>query len=131
MPGAVEDVLLQRSPNSPYPVAGRYVALMVQDSGLGISATDLQQLFARRFRGDKGNSEIPGTGLGLAIVRDTLAALGGAIDVFSPAIALGPLGSSSDGTLPILAPNAPPTANEAIAAGTSVVLWIPLLDPTP
>ncbi len=127
MPGAVEDALLQRSPNSPYPAAGRYVALMVQDSGLGISAADLQQLFARRFRGDKGNSEIPGTGLGLAIVRDTLVALGGAVDVFSPAIALEAVGSSSDDGPPTLAP----IASEAITAGTSVVLWIPLLDPTP
>ena len=72
VPGAVEDALLQRSPNSQRPQFQPHVMIHIQDSGLGISTHDLQQLFSRRFRGDKTDSEIPGTGLGLAIARQII-----------------------------------------------------------
>ncbi|MGD1939486.1 MAG: sensor histidine kinase [Cyanophyceae cyanobacterium] len=122
VPGAVEDALLQRSPNSQRPQFQPHVMIHIKDSGLGISPEDLQQLFSRRFRGDKTNSDIPGTGLGLAIVRDTLEAIGGAIELFSPAIALEPfsitIGDHSCQTL------APTDIN--LSDGTSVILWLPL-----
>lgn len=123
-----------RSPNSKSPPSVPQVAVMVRDSGLGISAEDLHQLFARRFRGEKGDSEIPGTGLGLAIVRDTLEAIGGAIGVFSPAIAL-------EAQMPRL-PESPENiesfdgsessypklvfTEDGDTTGTSVILWLPI-----
>ncbi|MGD1849483.1 MAG: sensor histidine kinase [Cyanophyceae cyanobacterium] len=122
VPGAVEDALLQRSPNSQRPQFQPHVMIHIQDSGLGISTHDLQQLFSRRFRGDKTDSEIPGTGLGLAIVRDTLEAIGGAIELFSPAIALEPLSITlGDCSCQTLAP-----ADTNLSGGTSVILWLPV-----
>jgi signal transduction histidine kinase len=42
----------------------------VADSGIGIPAADLDQLFGRFFRASNATAAaIPGTGLGLAIVR--------------------------------------------------------------
>ena len=128
VPGPVEDALLQRSPNSKTPQPQPHVVLSIQDSGLGIPDTDLQQLFQRRFRGNKTDSDIPGTGLGLAIVRDTLEALGGAIEVFSPAIALVPLDSDPlPGKQPY--PHLGPVASPQNIQGTSVILWLPLKNP--
>ncbi|MEM9771351.1 MAG: HAMP domain-containing sensor histidine kinase [Cyanobacteria bacterium P01_D01_bin.73] len=123
VPGGVEDALLQRSPNSQRPQLHPHVVVHIQDSGLGISADDLQQLFSRRFRGDKTDSDIPGTGLGLAIVRDTLEAIGGAIELFSPAIALNSLSLTiGDTACTTLAP----FADADRSTGTSVILWLPV-----
>jgi len=43
----------------------------VQDTGIGISADDLPQLFSRFHRG-RNAAAYPGSGLGLAIVRATV-----------------------------------------------------------
>ncbi|MDX1976836.1 MAG: GAF domain-containing sensor histidine kinase [Pseudanabaenaceae cyanobacterium bins.68] len=44
--------------------------LQVQDSGCGIPAQDLDQIFQRHYRGQQAGSQIQGNGLGLAIVKD-------------------------------------------------------------
>jgi signal transduction histidine kinase len=54
----------------------------IQDSGIGISPEDLQQLFEGFVRG-KHVGDIPGTGLGLAIVKQCVDVHGGKISVES------------------------------------------------
>jgi signal transduction histidine kinase len=54
----------------------------IQDSGIGISPEDLQQLFEGFVRG-KHVGDIPGTGLGLAIVKQCVDVHGGKITVES------------------------------------------------
>ncbi len=48
------------------PEAAGQVALMVRDSGIGISPTDQRQIFDRFYRCDQSRSQ-PGTGLGLSL----------------------------------------------------------------
>jgi signal transduction histidine kinase len=58
--------------------AGSWACLRVQDTGEGMSADQLSQLFVP-FHTTRAN----GTGLGLYVVREILAAHGGAITVTS------------------------------------------------
>ena len=79
----------------------RVVRIVVADSGLGISPTDLAQLFDRFFRTETArNSATPGTGLGLNITRDIIRRHGGNLVVTSE---LG-VGSNFIMTLPVQAP---------------------------
>jgi len=56
----------------------------VQDTGTGIAAADLPQIFARFYRGDPSRTRATGnSGLGLAIVRALVEAHGGTITVQS------------------------------------------------
>lgn len=59
--------------------------LIVQDSGVGISATDQPHLFERFYRVDRARThqDDTGTGLGLNLVAEIVAAHGGAIHVDS------------------------------------------------
>ena len=59
-------------------VDGAYAELWVADSGIGIPAEDLPQLFHRFHRG-RNTTGYPGNGLGLAIVRAIAQSHGGSV----------------------------------------------------
>jgi signal transduction histidine kinase len=63
---------------------GAEVLLTVEDRGMGIESEDLPHIFEPFYRGSAAAAaQIHGTGLGLFIVRETLASMGGRIDVKS------------------------------------------------
>jgi two-component system, OmpR family, phosphate regulon sensor histidine kinase PhoR len=77
-----------------------YVAITIEDTGLGIAALDLPRVFERLYRGDKSRShKTEGAGLGLAIVKHLVHAHGGELSVASE---LG-RGSRFTFTLPVAA----------------------------
>lgn len=60
------------------------ISISIEDTGLGIGATDLPRVFERLYRGDKSRSrKTEGTGLGLAIVKHLVHAHGGEVLVTS------------------------------------------------
>lgn len=64
--------------------ARRAAELVVADTGVGISAPDLERLFSRFFRAREAEDRsIQGVGLGLSITRSIVEAHGGHIDVDS------------------------------------------------
>lgn len=64
--------------------AGDGVTIEVADRGVGIPETDLDRIFERFYRVDRGRSrDTGGTGLGLSIVRHVVLNHGGSIDVES------------------------------------------------
>ncbi|HET6795223.1 MAG TPA: ATP-binding protein [Acidimicrobiales bacterium] len=65
-------------------VEGTWVAVVVEDQGIGIPARELDRIFERFYRVDRARSrETGGTGLGLSIVRNVAAAHGGHVRVTS------------------------------------------------
>jgi two-component system phosphate regulon sensor histidine kinase PhoR len=61
-----------------------HLALIVEDSGVGIPAEELPRIFERFYRTDASRSRSTGGfGLGLAIVHDLVTAMGGSISVES------------------------------------------------
>lgn len=57
-----------------------WVAVVVADTGVGITPDDLARVFDRFYRADASRSRVSGGfGLGLAIVRDLVQAMGGAV----------------------------------------------------
>lgn len=54
----------------------------IEDTGMGISAKSLENLFTPYFRGDADKS-VPGTGLGLYLTKKLLEKMGGAVTVRS------------------------------------------------
>jgi signal transduction histidine kinase len=64
--------------------AGDAVVLTVADTGLGISAADLERIFDRFFRSSQATTNaIPGSGLGLAIAKAIVDRHGGRISIAS------------------------------------------------
>lgn len=62
----------------------QWVKLIIQDSGPGIPAEELDYIFDRFYRGDKARSrQEGGSGLGLAIARSLVVAHGGYIEADS------------------------------------------------
>ncbi|NOG51385.1 MAG: sensor histidine kinase [Chloroflexi bacterium] len=59
-------------------VHGSKILIAVEDSGIGISSDELNQVFQPFFRGSE-TTGIPGTGLGLTIVKQSVEAHGGTI----------------------------------------------------
>ena len=61
------------------------IELVVSDTGSGISAEDLENIFTRFWRKDKSRDRVDGGGhgLGLAIVKQLVVAQGGAVAVES------------------------------------------------
>ncbi len=64
--------------------SGDWVAVAVEDSGLGISQEDLPRIFERFYKSDRARTRTtPGSGLGLAIVKKIVDMHGGRIGVES------------------------------------------------
>jgi two-component system sensor histidine kinase KdpD len=63
---------------------GSHVMLTVTDSGSGIPAAELEQVFDMFYRVKAGDRQVAGTGLGLSICRSILKAHGGDIRAESP-----------------------------------------------
>jgi signal transduction histidine kinase len=82
---------------------GRWTAIVVEDTGVGMTQEDTDALFQRYYRGVAVRSSlVSGTGLGLAISRDIVRGHGGDIRVSS---VLG-VGSTFTVTLPSTKPGA-------------------------
>jgi two-component system sensor histidine kinase KdpD len=62
------------------------VLISVTDLGKGIPTEDLERVFEKFYRRGKPDGRAPGTGLGLSIARGFVEAMGGQIQVESPAL---------------------------------------------
>lgn len=60
-----------------------WVIIETSDTGIGIPADELPNIFERFYRGSNVNPNIPGTGLGLAIIKEIVGLHGGSIEVES------------------------------------------------
>jgi signal transduction histidine kinase len=58
--------------------------ITVEDDGPGIAPGDLERVFERFYRADRGPNRQMGSGLGLAIVSELAAAMDGSVRAESP-----------------------------------------------
>lgn len=64
--------------------AGNFVEIEVKDNGIGIPEKDIERIFERFYRVEKGRSRrMGGTGLGLSIAKEFMTKLGGKISIES------------------------------------------------
>ncbi|MEO0704688.1 MAG: HAMP domain-containing sensor histidine kinase, partial [Cyanobacteria bacterium J06649_5] len=89
-----------------------YQGIVIGDTGPGIPKQDLARLFERNYRGVQAHGTIPGTGLGLAIAQSLIQAMGGSIEVITPAV----------GT-PWLPP-VNPARDISVGPGTVFIVWL-------
>lgn len=83
---------------------GNEVAIVVEDDGIGIPQKDLNRVFERFYRVDRGRgAQSGGTGLGLSIVRNVAVNHGGRVELTSHEGA----GSTFSIVLPILQEDSP------------------------
>ena len=97
--------------------------LSVADSGVGISATDLQRLGRPFEQAGDVSQQVKGTGLGLSLVRAFAELHGGEMNIESQ---LGE-GTAVTVRLPVLVvePEEPPTKSAALAEGAQVIAFPP------
>lgn len=62
--------------------SGRWVGIVVQDFGIGMTPDQLDRIFERFYRAD-ASGKIPGTGLGMSLVKEIMQILGGRVEVKS------------------------------------------------
>jgi signal transduction histidine kinase len=63
---------------------GEFAKIRITDTGIGVAAENLDQIFEPFFQVDSGTTrEYPGVGLGLAISRDLARAMGGDVTIES------------------------------------------------
>ena len=63
---------------------GEHIVIRLTDTGMGIPANELDQLFSRFFRASTATrAAVPGVGLGLTITKAIIDAHGGDLDVES------------------------------------------------
>ncbi|HML22040.1 MAG TPA: GAF domain-containing protein [Aggregatilinea sp.] len=60
-----------------------WVIIETVDTGIGIPADEIPNIFDRFYRGSNVNPNVPGTGLGLAIIKEIMGLHGGSIEVES------------------------------------------------
>ena len=64
--------------------AGKFVALVVEDNGVGIPKSEQKRIFERFYRVEKSrDTGVGGTGIGLSIVKNLTMTLGGEVRVSS------------------------------------------------
>jgi signal transduction histidine kinase len=62
----------------------RAVRLAISDTGTGVPAGELERIFERFYRGERGTRRRSGSGIGLAVVRKIVQAHGGRVWAESP-----------------------------------------------
>jgi two-component system sensor histidine kinase KdpD len=63
---------------------GQAIAVEVADQGIGVPAADVERIFDKFYRVQRGDRHGAGTGLGLSICRGIIEAHGGQISAKSP-----------------------------------------------
>jgi two-component system sensor histidine kinase KdpD len=80
---------LYSSPGEPITITteekNRWVFFRVADLGPGIEEAEIDQIFAKFYRGKNQRHRVPGTGMGLAVAKAIVEAHGGTIEVASEA----------------------------------------------